>query len=123
VGKKNASSPFIRGWYALISRISRNWWFKQIKWLAGITNRRKTRLARHMTYPYRRECRYGLPRECFDEYIEKDFEGIPFKIFKKYDLYLTTLYGDYMEIPPVEKRKVHPASKVVLGKEYCRERK
>lgn len=114
VGKRNAESLFMRGWYSLISKIPRDWWFKQIEWIAGITNRRKTKLARHMTYPYRKECRYGLPRECFDEYIEKDFEGISFKIFKKYDLYLRTLYGDYMKIPPVEKRKVHPASRVVL---------
>lgn len=114
VGRKTEKSPFMRLWYSLISKIPRDFWFRLIERIAKKTNRRKTKLARHMTYPYRKECRYGLPRECFDEYIEKDFEGHSFKIFKKYDLYLTTLYGDYMKLPPPDKRKVHPASRVEL---------
>lgn len=114
VGKKNAPSAFMKGWFSIISKIPRDFWFKQITRLAGITNRKKSRLVRHMTYPYRKECRYGLPRECFEEYIEKDFEGHTFKIFKNYHLYLTRLYGDYMHLPPIEKRKNHPASRVEL---------
>lgn len=114
VGKKNASNPFIRRWYWFINRIPRKFWIYAIERIAGITNRKRHELVRHMTYPYRKECRYGLPGECFDEYIEKDFEGHQFKILKKYDLYLSRLYGDYMTLPPVEKRKVHPASKIRL---------
>ena len=42
------------------------------------------------------------------------FEGYSFMIFKKYDLYLTRLYGDYMTLPPVGERKIHPVSEIVV---------
>lgn len=114
VGKKNAPTKLLRKWYGFLNKIPRNDWVRLLEKIADITNRKRTELVRHMTYPYRKECRYGLPRECFDEYIEKDFEGYNFKIFKKYDLYLTRLYGDYMVLPPIEKRKVHPVSELKL---------
>ena len=39
--------------------------------------------------------------------IELEFEGRKFLGFQKADLYLRTLYGDYMKLPPVEERKPH----------------
>lgn len=114
VGRKSAKNRFLRLWYNCISRIPRGFWVYILEKIAEITNRKRTELVRHMTYPYRKECKYGLPRECFDDYIEKDFEGHSFKIFKKYDLYLSRLYGDYMVLPPVEKRKIHPVSRIEL---------
>lgn len=53
-------------------------------------------------------------REIFDKSIftnlmETDFCNIKFKIPKDYDKYLHNLYGDYMQIPPKEKREVHGA--------------
>jgi lipopolysaccharide cholinephosphotransferase len=114
VGRKSASNGLFRKLYQLLYIIPRDRWVRQLEKMAEITSRKRTELVRHMTYPYRKECRYGLPRECFDEYIDKEFEGFKFKIFKNYDLYLTRLYGDYMILPPVEKRKVHPVSKIKL---------
>lgn len=114
VGKKTAATEFLRKWYLFINQIPRDVWINLLEFIAEITNRNRTELVRHMTYPYRKECRYGLPRVCFDEYIEKDFEGYQFKIFKNYDLYLKRLYGDYMVLPPIEKRKTHPVSKLKL---------
>lgn len=40
----------------------------------------------------------------FDGYIDTDFEGHKFKVAKGYDEYLRSQYGDYMQLPPVEKR-------------------
>ena len=40
----------------------------------------------------------------YDEIIYKDFEGFKFPIPKGYDRILKTVYGDYMEFPPVENR-------------------
>lgn len=114
VGRKSASNGLFRKLYQLLYIIPRDRWVRQLEKMAEITSRKRTELVRHMTYPYRKECRYGLPRECFDEYIDKEFEGFKFKIFKNYDLYLTRLYGDYMILPSVEKRKVHPVSKIKL---------
>lgn len=35
------------------------------------------------------------------------FESENFKGPKNYDMYLSNLYGDYMKLPPVEKRRIH----------------
>ena len=48
-----------------------------------------------------------LPRKVFEEYTEADFEGEKFKIFRNYDAYLSSIYGDYMKLPPEEKRVAH----------------
>lgn len=38
---------------------------------------------------------------------EIEFEGHKFLCPGNYDAYLTNIYGDYMQIPPVEKRQIH----------------
>lgn len=43
----------------------------------------------------------------FEDYEIKEFEGIPVRVPKMYHEYLTTIYGDYMKLPPVEKRVSH----------------
>ena len=51
--------------------------------------------------------RYTFPRCMFDEIIDAEFEGIKIRIPRAYDAYLTKAYGDYMALPPVEKRVTH----------------
>lgn len=45
-----------------------------------------------------------LPRACFDSEIEMLFEDRLFKVPIGYETYLTNLYGDYMELPPVSEQ-------------------
>ena len=107
VGSVNASSWLMRKWYGLLNKIPRNFsfWLRDI--LAYHSNKKRTELISHYTLEYPRSCRYGLPRKCFDEMMEMEFEGRKFPVFKEYDIYLTMYYGDYMQLPPVEKRKSH----------------
>lgn len=45
-----------------------------------------------------------FPSELFDEYIDVDFAGVKCRIIKGYDKFLRMYYGDYMQLPPEEKR-------------------
>ena len=55
--------------------------------------------------PYKfKEC---FEREWFNEQKEYDFEKYKFKGPLNYDSFLTKLYGNYMELPPEDKRRDH----------------
>lgn len=59
-----------------------------------------------------RTCSFGsrtalreiLPSEVFKEHATAVFEGTEYRIPKGYDKYLSSKYGNYMELPPEEKR-------------------
>ena len=48
----------------------------------------------------------ALPKSVFEK-DEREFEGHTFVIPKGYDEFLTAFFGDYMTLPPEEKRVVH----------------
>ena len=48
-----------------------------------------------------------VPSSFFKEYCMVSFEGHSFKAVREYNRYLNALYGDYMQLPPVEKRVAH----------------
>ena len=48
-----------------------------------------------------------FPAEDMAETIDVPFEGHQLKAMKGYDDYLRAFYGDYMQLPPVEKRVSH----------------
>ncbi len=56
---------------------------------------------------------YGMkervPKEVFKDYTEVEFEGRKFKAPIGYDQWLGHVYGDYMQLPPEEKRCTHHA--------------
>ena len=52
-----------------------------------------------------------MHKSSFDDYIEMPFEGINFMVIKGWKEYLTNIYGNYMQLPPVEKRKGHHTGK------------
>lgn len=55
----------------------------------------------------------------FEEGITKKFENIDVIVPKKYDEYLKIMYGDYMTLPPKEKRIAHHYNEVIdLEKSY-----
>ncbi|EPY14222.1 LicD family protein [Paenibacillus alvei] len=46
-------------------------------------------------------------REWYDETILVEFEGLKFQAAKGYNDILSSMYGEYMKLPPIEKRKGH----------------
>lgn len=50
------------------------------------------------------------------EYIDADFEGIKAMIFKNYDNILKNTFGDYMKLPPEDKRINHNMEVYWVGK-------
>lgn len=48
-----------------------------------------------------------MPAYTFKKYIKLPFEGKSYMAIADYDAYLTKHYGNYMELPPVEKRVTH----------------
>ena len=55
----------------------------------------------------RRYLREIYPRNIFFPTLNYPFENIIAPIPQNFDTYLTVLYGDYMKIPPLEKREKH----------------
>ena len=47
---------------------------------------------------------YLYPKEWFDELIRYPFDSIEVNVPKEYDRYLRFCYGDYMQLPPEDKR-------------------
>ena len=73
----------------------------------------------HKKYPYESSKYLGtiesafnsignrVERECFSDFVLVEFEGKQFRAPIGYDAILTKIYGDYMQLPPEEKRVSH----------------
>lgn len=64
-------------------------------------------------YGYKKEI---LSAHLFSEYTTITFSGIELSVIKDYKVSLSTLYGDYMELPPVDKRRTHEFVELDFGK-------
>ena len=51
--------------------------------------------------------RERIPKEWFEQRVKLPFEGHEFWAPKEWDKYLTQIYGDYMALPPEDKRVNH----------------
>lgn len=55
------------------------------------------------------------PREVYFPAATADFCGLKIKVFHDEDRYLKMMYGNYMELPPVEKRERHFLAELDFG--------
>lgn len=53
--------------------------------------------------------RMTCSKRVFDSFVDVEFEGKTYKAPVGYDEWLRSFYGDYMQLPPVEKRVTHHA--------------
>lgn len=101
--------------YKCLNNISVNWVYKRVESIAGRssnTNDNRVRLLLFTSFGklYKKNPikeRYGMPKKWFLERAEYEFEGHKFYGIKDYDSFLKYMYGNYMELPPVDKRQQH----------------
>ncbi len=105
LGMVAEKKAFMRMFYRILHKLSKDKVFHIRNCLAAWYNRKETELTSHLLYQYpSKESKFGMPTECFRHYCDMEFEGMQFRGFADYDTYLTLLYHDYMTLPPVEKR-------------------
>ena len=113
VGKEVEENRVLRFIYRIVNIIPEN--VIKIFFSAFIKRNygKRTALVRILTFPTPRGC-YGYRREWYTKLKSYRFGELLLPGAEDYEGYLTTKYGDYMKLPPEEKRKVHPISKLIL---------
>ena len=85
---------------------SRAWWFDHCESLMKTYPFESSSYCGAVSVIYNGTCEV-YPRSMFEEYTELQFEGLPFKAFSQWDLFLKQQFGDYMQLPPEDKRRTH----------------
>lgn len=102
-----------RWWFRILAKIPVqivwNYYYQMVVW----ANRRRTKMVRILMFPTPNK-EWGYYRFWYENSADIKFEGKVFRGIKDYDGYLSFKYGDYMTLPPVEKRKTHPVSMLKL---------
>lgn len=113
VGKKADKNSLMRVWYAILDKIPEKVILAYHHRMIQRVNRKSTRMVRILAFPTPNN-EYGYYRSWYENSTEIMFEGVPFQGINDYDSYLHFKFGDYMKLPPKEKRKVHPVSDLRL---------
>lgn len=113
VGSRTEKNPGIRLLYRMLRRIPRKWMLKRYQRFIDRERRKNTQLVRILTFPTPKGV-YGYQREWYTRLRRYPFGDMQLPGAEDYDEYLHVKYGDYMELPPMEKRKVHPVSRLKL---------
>ncbi len=123
VGRVNTKG-FMKLWYTLLSKINVEFVFNRLKRYTKKSRNSSENKVRTLCFTsigklYRKHPikeRYGMPKKWFTSFEQFEFEGVMLDGLKYYDEYLTFSFGDYMQLPPPEKREQHsPVSEYDLG--------
>ena len=127
VGKENEKG-FLKLWYKILSLIPKVFVYKLLDLCIVKNNLRTNNRVRGLLFPAPGEeygstlelsKRYGMPKKWFLNRCEYEFEGIKVFGIKDYDEYLRYKFGDYLKLPPLEKRKGNaPVSYIDMGDLY-----
>lgn len=112
VGRKTTTG-FTKLVFEVLYKIPEEKLYKSYNRFIARCNRKTTKRIRIFAFPVPGK-EFGYLRSSFDELVEIEFEGVTLMGMKDYDTYLGYKYGNYMKLPPVEKRKVHPVSSIKL---------
>ena len=79
-----------------------------MRWLLRIVKRcdyEKANYAYHASLPYKSVTR--CPKYVWENYVDVEFEGHKVRDLRESDIHLSTIFGDYMQLPPEEQRTPH----------------
>lgn len=120
VAKKNTNG-LAKAWFTVLSLIPVSLPFKVYDRFARKSKNTSPNRVRCLSFPatgtlYKKNplnIRYGMPKIWFTERKEYEFEGKMFFSSDDFDEVLSYIYGDYMKLPPEDKREQHsPFSKI-----------
>ncbi|ETP72439.1 LPS biosynthesis protein [Lachnospiraceae bacterium JC7] len=114
VAKKNTVG-FWKVWYTILSIIPVSIPFRGYEYYAKKSRSDSPNRVRCISFPstgtlYKKNPirqRYGMPKSWFTDRAEYDFEGKKLYSSKDFDTVLKYIYGDYMKLPPENKREQH----------------
>ena len=112
--------------YSLLSKIPTDLVWKRLNKMTKNSRNSSKNRVRTLLFPatgklYKTNplnLRYGMPKDWFLNLKEYDFEDAKFYGTANYDECLRYIYGDYMELPPEDKREQHsPVSRYSFNTE------
>ena len=116
VGKYSDNANWLmKKWYSLLSKISTNKVYKNLNKMTSKSKNDSDNRVRCYLFPatgklYKKnpiKIRYGMPKQWFTDLVEYTFEDKKFFGTRDYDTCLEYIYGDYMKLPPEDKRDPH----------------
>ena len=114
VGKVTAGNRLVKAIYALFAMIPENISKKMYAILVKCSNKNvNTKLVRTLTFPLPNHQK-GYRRSWYQRYAQVEFEKKKFMVEASYEQWLTSEFGDYMQLPPEEQRKGHPVTQLKL---------
>lgn len=116
VGSRIEENQWKRICYKIMRRIPMKLLIGNYQRFIDAGQKKRTRLVRILTFPTPKGI-YGYERKWYTHLSKYKFENMVLPGAQDYDGYLRVKYGNYMELPPVEKRKTHPVSKLKLLEE------
>lgn len=111
IGYKASTKKWERLVYKLLALIPRKYILYSYQKLIAISNRKKTKLVRALTFPLPNSLK-GYERRWYQKYTTIYFENIAFQVENSYKEWLEQEFGDYLRMPPIEKRKIHPVTQI-----------
>lgn len=113
VGRNADKNAVERGIYSILSRIPAKIVFRHYDRFREYGNAKKTKWVRILTFPTPNHA-FGYKREWYENSADYIFEEVILPGIKDYDAYLSFKFGDYKQLPPEEKRKTHPVTRLQL---------
>lgn len=114
VGKIAEKNHWKRLVYRALEKIPEQLIFRYYHCMVHHANKRETRMVRILMFPTPNS-EWGYYRCWYENSTDILFEGRVFQGIKDYDSYLSFKFGNYMELPPLENRKIHPVSSFRAG--------